>query len=373
MRVAQSIVSVFFAVLLCACGGGDGVDSTGRSNATVEHGLVSSVVGTGTGTFDGDGKYASLNQPSGVAVGMDGAIYIADTANHRIRKSLNGVVTTLAGTGSTTPFADGPGASATFSSPQGIAVDASGNVYVADTGNHRIRKITLDGNVETLAGSGVSGALDNSDPKAAKFNEPRGIAVDSTGSTVYVADNASHIIRKISDSEGVVTLAGKAGVLGAVDGAGADARFKQPWGLALSASGYLYVADCGDFFSSNNLIRKIEVSSGVVSTLAGRVSVPGSLDGAAADATFYRPAGVAVYFSGGVDTVYVADTNNHLIRKIDSTGLVSTLAGSSGTPGDLDAVGTSASFNTPQGIAVDKSGDVYVADTSSNLIRKIKK
>ena len=260
MRLVQSIVGVFFAVLLCACGGGEGVDATGRLNAVVEHGLVSSVVGTGTGKFDGDGRYASLNNPSAVAVGIDGAIYIADAANHRIRKSVNGIVTTLAGTGSTTPFADGPGTSATFSSPQGIAVDASGNVYVADTGNHLIRKITPAGDVDTLAGNGFPGALDNSVPKAARFNEPRGIAVDSSGSTVYVSDNATHIIRKITDAEGVVTLAGVAGGLGAVDGFGIDARFNKPWGLALSASGYLYVADRGDYYGANNLIRKIEVS-----------------------------------------------------------------------------------------------------------------
>ena len=372
MKLVQSIVGVFFSVLLCACGGGEGVDATGRLNAVVEHGLVSSVVGTGTGKFDGDGKYASLNNPSAVAVGIDGAIYIADTANHRIRKSVNGVVTTLAGTGLTTPFADGPGALATFSSPQGIAVDASGNVYVADTGNHRIRKITLAGDVDTLAGNGFPGALDNSAPKAARFNEPRGIAVDSSGSTVYVSDNATHIIRKITDAEGVVTLAGVAGGLGAADGVGIDARFNKPWGLALSASGYLYVADRGDYYGANNLIRKIEVSSGAVSTFAGRTLVMGKEDGAALNATFSGPAGVAVYFTGGADTVYVADTDNNLIRKIDSAGVVSTFAGS-GSRGDTDAVGTFASFNSPQGVAVDKNGDIYVADTSSHLIRKIKK
>lgn len=377
MNIGQSIASVFLASLLCACGGGDGVDTTGRLDAPTEHGIVSSVAGWGSGGF-ADGKISKLDSPTAVAVGSDGVVYVADTRNHTIRKvAVDGTVSTLAGnvvvddaghSSGVAGFADGKGNAASFSSPRGIAVDASGYVYVADSGNNRIRKISPDGDVTTLAGSGVAGSQDDANPLAATFDDPRGIAVDSSGSTVYVSDYKGHVIRSIT-ATGVVTVAGLAGVSGAVNGAGASARLYKPWGLALSSRGFLYVADCGDYVS-NHLIRKIELSSAEVSTLAGTVGVFGKLnDPLPLNASFSGPSGVAVDSN---EVVYVADTGNSLIRKIAATGEVTTLAGD-GTPGAEDATGTEASFSSPRGIAVDSHGDVYVADTDNSLIRKIKK
>jgi len=269
------------------------------------------------------------------------------------------VVSTLAGSGSS-GFADGTGTSAKFIRPSGVAVDSAGNVYVADTENHRIRKISPSGEVSTLAGSGgfgSSGGSADGTGTAAQFDRPHGVAVDSAGN-VYVADRYNHRIRKITPSGVVSTLAGS-GVGGFADGTGTAAKFNYPTGVAVDSAGNLYVAD--QYFQR---IRKI-TASGVVSTLAGSWS--GYADGTGTAAQFNYPAGVAVDSAGNV---YVADTENHRIRKITPSGVVSTLAGS-GSSGFADGTGTTAKFIRPFGVAVDSAGNVYVADTWNHRIRKI--
>lgn len=379
MKPSKSIGIFFSAVLLCACGGGDAPDKTGRTDTPSLHGSVSSIAGVGAPGYS-DGKISRVSAPTAVAVDRDGNVYVADTANHGIRKLdvVKGTVTTLAGGSVDTEnngqltgvagYADGKGAAARFSYPSGIAVDDAGNVYVADSGNNRIRKITPEGDVSTLAGNGVQESIDDGNPLTASFAEPRGIAVDKTGSVVYVADFRGHVVRKITGG-GVSTLAGLAGAEGAENGLGAAARFMRPWGLALSSSGVLYVAEAGDWTGSNHLIRKIITSSAAVSTLTGKTGVPGKVDGALADASFSNPSGVAV---DSKDNVYVADTGNNTIRKLSVEGQVTVLAGD-GSLGAKDDIGTFASFNSPRGIAVDILGDVYVADTDNHLIRKVKK
>jgi prepilin-type N-terminal cleavage/methylation domain-containing protein len=263
-------------------------------------GVVSTLAGSGTtGSSDGTGAAAQFSYPRGVAVDSSGTMYVADYANHRIRKiTPAGVVSTLAG--STASFADGTGAAAQFNYPRGVAVDSSGTAYVADTYNHRIRKITPAGVVSTLAGSTASFA--DGTGAAAQFNYPFGVAVDTSG-TVYVADNYNHRIRKITPAGVVSTLAGS--TAGFADGTGSAAQFNYPTGVAVDTSGTVYVAD-----ASNNRIRKIS-PSGVVSTLAG--STAGFADGTGAAAQFSLPYGVAVDSSG---TLYIADAYNHRIRKI---------------------------------------------------------
>jgi len=313
-----------------------------------------------TGYANGPGATALFYVPTGVAVDFSGNVYVADHFNHVVRKiTPGGIVSTLAGSG-VFGYADGTGTAASFSSLTGVAVDALGNVYVADFCIDVIRKITPGGVVTTLAGSaGVTGCS-NGMGTAASFNHPEGVAVDSSG-TVYVADTENQLIRKISPGGVVTTLAGSAGVTGATNGTGTSATFSYPAGVAVDFSGTVYVAD-----NMNPLIRKIS-PGGVVTTLAGSAGVTGATNGTGTSATFSYPDGVSVDIFGNV---YVTDSWNQLIRKITPGGVVSTLAGS-GAYGSTNGSLTSSSFAYPSGLAVDTSGHVYVADMQNNLIRKI--
>ena len=278
------------------------------------------------------------------------------------------VVTTLAGSDADARTPAG------FNYPTGVAVDSSGILYVADSGNHRILKITIStGDITVLAGGGNRGGAAlgyvNATGTAARFRFPTSVAVVESGGEVYVyvADHYNHCIRKIITSRGnVTTFAGAeptsagSGTRGDDNGAGTVARFNLPYGVAVDSDGNLYVAD-----SNNHRIRKI-TSGGVVSTLAGS-GTEGYHDATGTEAQFNIPTGVAVDSDGNL---YVADTDNHRIRKITSGGVVSTLAGS-GTEGYHDATGTEAQFAAPAGVAVDSSGNVYVADSGNHRIRKI--
>jgi hypothetical protein len=256
---------------------------------------------------------------------------------------------------------DGVGAAARFNVPQGVATDGAGNVYVADSGNSTIRKITPTGVVTTLAGSaGVIGNADGTGA-AARFSVPVGVATDDAGD-VYVADVGNDTIRKITPAGVVATLAGSAGVQGSADGTGAAARFMLPQGVATDGAGNVYVADLG-----NSTIRKV-TAAGVVTTLAGSAGVFGSADGIGAAASFVAPFGIA---ADGAGNVYVADVVNQTIRKITPAGLVATLAGLAGVPGSEDGTGEAARFRAPTGVAADDAGNVYVADRNNQTIRKI--
>jgi sugar lactone lactonase YvrE len=322
--------------------------------------VVSTLAGTvgSPGGADGPGPAASFSRPNGVAVDAAGTLYVADTYSQRIRKiTPAGVVSTLAGSGSQ-GSTNGSGTSASFYNPTGVAVDATGTVYVADQSNNLVRKITPAGVVSTLAGSGAQSSA-NGTGTAASFSAPADVAVDAAG-TLYVTEYLSHQVRKITPAGVVSTLAGS-GTQGSANGPGPNASFSNPGGLAVDATGTVYVADQG-----NNLVRKI-TPAGVVSTLAGNGN-PGSANGPGLSASFSNPVYVAVDAGG---TVYVTDYRNHLVRRISPAGVVSTLAGS-GSPGSTDGPGTSARFNNPSGVAVDAGGTVYVADQGNWTIRVVK-
>ena len=324
-------------------------------------GVVTTLAGAGSSSFgyaDGSGAAASFEQPTGVAVDPSGNVFVADYENNTIRKiSPAGVVTTFAGTAGWSGSADGTRAEAHFHWPQGVAVDGAGNVFVADSGNNAIRKITPAGVVTTLAGSAFMGG----NGTAATFSSPAGAAVDSAGN-VFIADSGDRTIRKITPAGVVTTFAGTSRAIGNADGTGAAARFNAPQGLAVDRVDNIFVADFG-----NNEIRKI-TPAGVVTTLAGVEGSPGSADGTGAVARFNGPQGIAVDRAGNV---FVTDNGNNTIRKITAAGVVTTLAGLAGVSGIADGTGADARFNGPQGIAVDLAGNVFVADFQYNTIRKI--
>lgn len=362
-------------------------------------GVVSTFAGQAgrEGGNDGTGNGATFRGPNAVAEDGAGNIYVADTYNNTMRKiSPTGAVTTVAGRSQSGGSADGSGIKASFSSPNALAVDGVGNVYVADTGNSTIRKITPTGVVSTLAGqAGIRGSDDGPRGDALFFN-PCGVAADGVGN-VYVADTGNDTIRKISFDGTVSTLAGQAGAAGNADAARTRARFNRPVDVSLDNEANLYVADMGNgtirkispagvvttlaglggngvavdgignvYASGNQTVSKM-TPGGALITLAGLVGNSGSVDGTGNTARFSQPRGVAV---DGLGNVFVADMSNTTIRKISPAGVVTTIAGQAGIAGSADGVGTIARFNYPNGVAVDNAGNIYVADTGNNTIRK---
>lgn len=353
---------IIFSLLMVACGGGGGGSTAGESGGPVSA-LPPSITVVADATAGGGTRVtAQFNGLAGVATDGSGNVYVADTNNHVIRKiNSNGLVSTLAGSAGIAGFANGTGSTARFYSPNALVAGSDGTVYVADTNNHTIRKITAAGVVTTMAGSaGSAGSLDATGTSAT-FKSPYGLALDAAGN-IYVADTGNHVIRKITPAGVVTTVAGTAGSSGSTDATGSSARFKSPLGVASDAAGTLYVADTG-----NHVIRKIS-SGGVVETLAGTAGSSGSTDDTGASARFSSPYSVSV---DGSNTVYVADTGNNTIRKITSGGVVSTLAGMVGSNGAADGVGTMAGFSSPNAVAVGSGGTVYVADTQNHVVRKI--
>ena len=314
------------------------------------------------GYADGSDGQALFRLPNNVAVDRAGNVYVADTANNVIRKiTPDGTVSTLAGLAGSHGSTDGTGSNALFWAPFGIAVDNSGNVYVADTANNTIRKIKPGGVVSTLAGSaGHPGKADGLDSEA-RFRNPWDVAVDGSGN-VIVADMSNDTIRKITPDGMVTTLAGEAGMVGSADGFATNARFNDPFGVTVDGAGNIYVSDSG-----NNTIRKI-IPEGTVITLAGLPEHAGNIDGHVELARFWNPQGLAVDSAGNV---FVADTGNNAVRKITPTGVVSTLPQ---TPDPNNNSGTAAQniqLNSPGGVAVDGAGNVYVADTNNHCVRRI--
>ena len=313
------------------------------------------------GYLDATGTNAQFNGINNSAVDSAGNVFVADAYNSVIRKvTPAGVVSTFAGNGKP-GSRDGTGTDARFSQVQGLAIDGSDTLYVADSGNNTIRKITPAGVVTTLAGlAGTPGSADGAG-SAARFSFPRAVAVDAAGANIYVADSGNSTIRKVTAAGVVTTLAGLAGSSGSVDGTGSAARFRFSGGITVDGSGNVFVAD-----TNNSTIRQV-TPGGVVTTYAGQASIPGNTDGTGVAARFSFANGV---IADGAGNLFVADTGNGRIRQIAPGGVVTTLAGS-GAPGTADGTGSAARFFQPNGITVTSGGTLFVADTGNNLLRKI--
>jgi sugar lactone lactonase YvrE len=312
----------------------------------------------GQGRRDGVGLDARFTAPWAVAADAAGNLYVTDYM--KVRKvTPSGTVTTVAGVhvqGSD----DGQGAAARFFVPLGITVDSAGTMFVADSSNQTIRKITPAGDVTTYAGAaGQSGAV-NANGAAARFNQPAGIAVDAAGN-VYVGERGSHTIRKITPSRDVTTLAGVATMTGLRNGPGATALFNNPTALAVDGGGNVYVAD-----QDNHSIRKV-APNGEVTTLAGS-GTAGPEDGPGTQARFSFPRGITINTGG---TLYVSDTGSGRVRAVTSAGNVTTIAGSFANQGYADGAGDAARFSNAYSIAVNAAGDLFVADTGNVSLRKI--
>jgi len=331
---------------------GNVVKFTTSGSVTSVTSTVTTLAGSvGGGYMEGTGTGALFSNPQSVVTDAQGNVYVADGFNNRIREvTPAGVVTTFAGDGNA-GFSNGPAATAEFYAPQGLAIDAQGNIYVADIGNNVIRKIS-GGVVTTFAGNGLRGYV-NGAGTVAEFNNPQGLAVDASGN-VFVADRDNQAIRKIT-SAGVVSLLAGSGVPYFFDGTGTNSAFNSPSGVAVDTKGNVYVADL-----NNYCIRKV-TQGGVVTTVAGGV-VQTTLIGS--------PTGIGSDTKGNI---YITDEGGRILEITtgSTTDVLYVLAGSANTTGYVDGTGLQAKFNNPQGVAVDTQGNVYVADYNNNVIRKI--
>lgn len=311
------------------------------------------------GGADGAAGVARFNRPCGVVAYGEGQLVVSDNFGHTLRTvAPDGTVATLAGKVGATGGTDGKGEEARFFWPSGMVGDAEGNVYVADAGNHTLRKVAADGTVTTLAGSAGAAGFADGAGAAARFAWPADVALDNVGYLI-VADKGNHVIRRVSPKGEVATLAGRAGTAGRADGAGAAARFNTPTGVAVDRLGNIFVADTG-----SHTLRKI-VPGGEVTTLAGCAGMKGGLDGLKGAARFNGPAAVVV---DGAGNVLVADRDNHMIRQVTPEGAVTTLGGMPNMMSGVDGAGVASRFAQPSGLAVDARGAVYVADACNNRI-----
>ncbi len=335
--------------------------------------IISTLVGNGTGTFNGDNipaTSASLRNPTGGVFDNFGNLYIADLNNHRIRKvNQEGIITTIAGTGIAGFNGDQSDATlAQIQSPKGMEVASDGTVYFADGNNHRIRKINPDGSIETIAGTGVPGFSGDEGPAInAQFSTPWGLELDEINQYIYIADRTNDRIRRIDLNSGIITTVAGNGLTG-IQGDGGiatEARMNRPIDVALDNEGRLVICD-----ENNNRVRRLDFTTGIITTIAGTGNATFNGNGNQATSTnFNRPSGVAINVAG---EIFISDRENQRIRRINTNGTVSAVAGNGNIGGGGDGgVSTSAQVNYPREISLDASGNLVFADTENHRIRTI--
>ncbi|GAA4888175.1 hypothetical protein ACFPM3_18300 [Streptomyces coeruleoprunus] len=338
--------------------------------ASFPAGTIITTAGNGQAGFVADGGPAigtKLHYPYGTAIDRAGNIYIADSHNHRVRKiTPDGNITTVAGTGTAGFVSDGGPAVATrLHYPTGVAVDAAGNLYIADRHNHRIRKVTTNGIITTVAGNGNAGFISDGGPAVATpLNYPWSVAVDEEGN-LYIGDTNNHRVRKVATNGNIITVAGNGNAGFVSDGGPAVATpLYHPFEVTVDAAGALYIAD-----RYNHRVRKVS-TNGIITTVAGTGTAGYVADGGPAVAThLHYPAGVAVDKEGNL---YIADTNNHRVRKVSAGGIITTVAGT-GTAGYVADGGPAAGTRVyyPHGVAVDGSGSLYIGDGYNHRVRRV--
>jgi sugar lactone lactonase YvrE len=346
---------------------------TNRIRKVDPAGTITTVAGTGWRGFSGDGgpaTSAQLSAPSGVAVDTAGTLFIADVGNNRVRTvDTAGTITTVAGTGGGFSGDGGPATSAQLSVPSGVAVDLAGNLFIADTGNNRIRKVDPAGTITTVAGTGAAGfSGDGGRAKKAQLNAPSGVAVDLAGN-LFIADTGNNRIRKVDPAGTITTVAGTGAAGFSGDGGRAKkAQLNAPSGVAVDTAGTLFIADVG-----NNRIRAVD-TAGTITTIGGTGDDTFSGDGKpASSAQLYNPNGVVVDSAG---TLFIADVGNNRIRAVDTTATITTVAGTgadgfSGDGGAATSAQLSVGWVYPSGAAVDPAGELFIADVVNNRIRTV--
>jgi len=351
MTIGHSLVKLSIGILCATC-------------AWSQQYTISTIAGTNVQGFSGDSGAAASAQlalPGRIAIDSSGKIYIADGFNNRVRMISGGTITTVAGTGTAGFSGDGKAATAAqLTDPIGVAVDSSGNLYIADAGNNVVRKVTSSGTISTIAGNNTAGyAGDTGDPTKAQLNDPVAVAVDSSGN-VYIADANNNVIRMVSSTTSGTTVSSTIStIVGGV--ATPFTQLNHPDGLALGPGGTIYIADTGN--------KRIALfANGTLTSFAGNGSSAFSGDnGPALNASLNDPIGVAV---DAVGNVYIADTLHNRIRKVSSSGIITTIAGQGDAfYGGDGGPAISAKLFFPHDVAIDSSGNVYVADTGNNVIR----
>jgi streptogramin lyase len=332
--------------------------------------MITTVAGNGIEGYSGDGgpaNKAQLRWPRDMAIDRDGGLYIADTMNHRIRKvSPKGIITTVAGTGVPGYSGDGgPATSSQLNGPRDVEIGVDGTLYIADTNNHCVRRVSPDGIITTVAGTGIAGYGGDGGPAVgAQLSWPQDVAVGMDG-CLYIADTGNHRVRKVTPDGTIITVAGT-GIAGygGDGGSAAGAQLARPRGVFVDADGCVYIGD-----TENHRIRKV-TPDGIITTVAGNGSEGYSGDGGSAtNAQIAWPRGVVMDVDG---CMYIADCGNSVIRKVTPDGTITTVAGTGveGYSGD-GGPALKAKLADPHGIAVGEDGSLYIGEPRNHCIRKV--